>query len=74
MQAGISPGCTAVPGRRWKVITSELSALQRVINALILTDRYASALGTESKSVFCTSKRLSVDARFLSGWFLENRG
>lgn len=53
VQAGIS---TAVPGRRCKVTISEFSALQRVINALILADQ-CQRLGTERKSVFCISKR-----------------
>lgn len=42
VQAGINAGCTAVPGRRCMVITSEFSTLQGVINALILADQYVS--------------------------------
>lgn len=42
----------------WKEITSEFPTLQGVINALILADQYATALETESKSVFCISTEL----------------
>lgn len=70
VRAGISTGCTAGPGRRCKVITSEFSTLQGVINALILADQYVSALGTESKSVFCISKRLSAGCQ-ISVWLVS---